>query len=253
MPDFSFLNVKFCLIFFRVLSILWFIPLLSSRLVSMMFKAGFSLIVSFGLFENVAFEVQNDASFSLVGAVLKEILLGLTIGFVVRIVFSSISAAGEILSIQTGLGFARYMDPTMVEQVSVIDNLKKLLGVIIFFAVDAHHILVRALYKTFEQIPIGLFTPSPPLFGFITEFTGKIFVLSLKIGAPLVVILFMVELMLGLLSRMVPQINIFIEGLPVKILIAMVILSLSLSFTVPYLGNLFLSMDKDIAKLIRMM
>ncbi|MDW8002878.1 MAG: flagellar biosynthetic protein FliR [Deltaproteobacteria bacterium] len=253
MPDLTFLNVKFCLIFFRVLSILWLIPLLSSRVVSMMFKAGFSLIVSFALFENVPFDSAKDGSFSLMGAIFKEILLGLSISFVVRVVFSSISAAGEVLALQTGLGFARYMDPTMTEQVSVIDSLKKLLGIIIFFAVDAHHILVRALFRTFEEIPLGAFAAGPKIFGFITEFSGKVFVLSLKIGAPLIVILFMVELLLGLLSRMVPQINIFIEGLPVKILITIVILSLSLSFTIPYLGSLFLGMDRDIMRLVRMM
>ncbi|MCX7856692.1 MAG: flagellar biosynthetic protein FliR [Deltaproteobacteria bacterium] len=251
--DISFINVKFVLIFFRVLSILWLVPLLSSRSVSMMFKAGFSLIVSLAVFEYVPFEAPEYRSISLLEVIFKEILLGLSISFIIRLIFSSVYAAGEVLALQTGLGFARFMDPTMMAQVSVIESFKNLLAVIIFLTIDAHHILIRGLVRTFDEIPLGIFKVNSNMFGLLAELTGRVFVLSLKIGAPVIVVLLIVELMLGLLARMVPQMNIFMEGLPLKILITFVVLSFSLSFTVPYIGKVFFGMERDLSRLIRMM
>lgn len=251
--DVGFINIKFVLIFFRVLSVLWLVPLLSSRTVSIIFKAGFSLIVSLAAFEHVHFDTKDYETVWILGAIFKEVLLGISISFIVRIVFSAIYAAGDVMAIQTGLSFARFMDPTMMAQISVIESFKNLLAVIIFFTIDAHHILIRGLFRTFEEIPLGIFVMKQPVLSFLIDISGRIFILALKIGAPVIVVLLLVELMLGLLARMVPQMNIFIEGLPLKILIAFVVLSFSLGFTVPYIGNIFFGIEKEMAKIIRLM
>jgi flagellar biosynthetic protein FliR len=167
--------------------------------------------------------------------------------------FSAIYAAGDVIALQTGLSFARFMDPSMMAQVSVIESFKNLLAIIVFFTVDAHHLLIRALSKSFDEIPLGVFFIKPPLFGFLVEIAGRIFALGLKIGAPVIFVLMLVEIILGLLARMVPQMNIFIEGLPLKILVSFVILSLSLSFAVPYIGSIFLGVERDVLRLMRLL
>ena len=83
--------------------------------------------------------------------------------------------------------------------------------------------------------------------------TGRVFSLGLQIGAPIIITLFLVELSLGILSRMVPQINVFVEGMPLKIMITIGMLSFSLSLLVPLIGGLFKSMDGEIPKIIRLM
>jgi flagellar biosynthetic protein FliR len=251
--EIGFLNTKFVLIFFRVLAILWLIPLLSSRTVSTVFKAGFALILSLAIFEHVPTAAKNYDSSPLLVAVFKEVFIGMSIGFVVRMAFSAVYAAGDVIALQTGLSFARFMDPSMMAQVSVIESFKNLLAIIVFFTVDAHHLLIRALSKSFDEIPLGVFFIKPPLFGFLVEIAGRIFALGLKIGAPVIFVLMLVEIILGLLARMVPQMNIFIEGLPLKILVSFVILSFSLSFAVPYIGSIFLGVERDVLRLMRLL
>ena len=245
---------KFMLVFFRIVSILWLIPLLSSRYVSIIFKAGLSLMIAFLLYTsvNVTVDVLKDPfSFFLLTA--KEVFLGLTISFIVRIIFVSVSVAGDIVSLQTGFSFARFMDPFTQTQVSVLEQVKNLLAIMIFFAVDAHYIVFHAISTSLKQLPIGAASFKEPLLNYIIAATAKVFSLGFKIGAPIITTLFLVELAFGMLARMIPQVNIFIEGVPIKILITMMMLTISLSFVAPVIAGLFRGMDSDFIKIIRLM
>jgi flagellar biosynthetic protein FliR len=245
---------KFMLVFFRIVSVLWLVPLLSSKYVSVVFKAGLSLLIAFLLYGsvNVAVDVLKDPfSFALVVA--RELFIGITISFVVKIIFSAVSVAGDIISLQTGFSFARFMDPFTMTQVSVLEQFENLLASMIFFAIDAHYIVFQAIAVSFKTLPIGAATFKEPLLQYIINATTKVFSLGFKIGAPIIVTLFLVELALGMLSRMIPQINIFIEGVPIKILITMILLMVSLSFIAPVIAGLFKGMDTDFMKIMRLM
>lgn len=130
---------KFMLVFFRVVSVLWLVPLFASRYVSVVFKASLSLLIAFLIYGsvNVAADVLKDP-FSFALLVARELFIGITISFIVKIIFSSVAIAGDIISLQTGFSFARFMDPFTMTQVSVIEQIKNLLAIMIFFAIDAH-------------------------------------------------------------------------------------------------------------------
>jgi flagellar biosynthetic protein FliR len=252
--DFSTDIQKFLLIFSRVVSVLWLLPLFSSRAVSVPFKAALSLLIAYLLFESMTI----DRSFSsdpylLLLFVMKEVFIGLAIGFSVRVLFTAVNVAGEIISIQSGFSFARFMDPLSMTQVTVIEQFKNLLAMMLFLAMDAHHILIKALVSSFKDVPIGTVAIHRPFFEHLVTMTGKVFATGFKIGAPVIVTLLLVELALGMLSRMIPQINIFIEGVPLKILITVVMLSFSLGVIVPGIVNMFRSMDGEILRLFRLM
>jgi len=123
----------------------------------------------------------------------------------------------------------------------------------IFFAIDAHHIVVRGIYASFKELPLGTATMTNGLLNYFVAASGRIFGLGLKFGAPLVVALFLIELSLGLLSRMIPSMNIFVEGLPVKIFVSLTVLSLSLSFMVPALADLFRGIESEFVRVLRLM
>lgn len=254
MPDIGTEAQRFMLIFFRVASVLWMIPLLSSRYVSVIFKAGLSLLISFLLYGvvDVAGNFLADP-FVFLLLIAKEVFIGMSIGFVVRIIFSSITVAGDVMSLQTGFTFARFVDPFTMAQVSVLEQVKYLLAVMIFFAVDAHYIVFKALSTSFRELPIGSVSLKEPLFYYIVSATARVFSVGFKIGSPVIITLFLAELALGMLSRMIPQVNIFIEGVPVKILIGISMLTLSLGFTVPGIADLFKGMDRDVLRIIRLM
>jgi flagellar biosynthesis protein FliR len=247
---------KFMLVFFRIVSVLWFIPLLSSRFVSAIFKASLSLLIAFLLFSSVNIAVSLDVlsdPFSFLLLTLREVFIGVTIGFIAKIIFSSISVAGDIMSLQAGFSFARFMDPFTMTQVSVLEQVKNLLAIMIFFAIDAHYIVFLALSASFTELPIGAAALREPLLHYVINATARVFSLGFKIGAPIIVTLFLVELGFGMLSRMIPQVNIFIEGVPIKILITTIMLIVSLAVTVPVIAGLFKGMDNDFIRVFRLM
>jgi flagellar biosynthesis protein FliR len=141
----------------------------------------------------------------------------------------------------------------LFRSVSVLESFQNILTVMVFFAIDAHHILIKGMILSFRELPIGTAVLNLPLLQHISAMTGRIFSVGLRIGAPLIVTLFIVDIALGLLSRMVPQVNVFIEGMPLKILITFVVLSFSLGATVTGIINIFKGMDMDVLKLMRLM
>jgi len=245
---------RFLLVFARVVSILWLVPLFSSRAVSVPFKAGLSLLIAYLLFESAG----GDRTFSsdpylMLLFVMKEVFIGLSIGFSVRILFMAVNVAGEIISMQSGFSFARFMDSLSMTQVTVIEQIKNLLATMLFLAADAHHILVRAMVSSFRDVPIGSVEVQQSFFQHLITISGRVFVTGFKIGAPIIVTLLFVEIALGMLSRMIPQINIFIEGVPLKILVTIMMFSVSLGVIVPVIANMFRGMDGEIVRLFRLM
>ena len=244
----------FLLIFSRVVSVLWLLPIFSSKAVSVPFKAGVSLLIAYLLFDSIGVDrsFSSDPYFLFL-FVIKEVFIGLSIGFFVRVLFTAVNVAGEIISIQSGFSFARFMDPLSMTQVTVIEQLKNLLAMMLFLAMDAHHILVRAIVASFRDVPIGSVAIQQSFFQYLITVSGRIFVTGFKIGAPIIVTLMFVEIALGMLSRMIPQINIFIEGVPLKILVTVIMFSFSLGVIVPVIVNMFRGMDGEILRLFRLM
>lgn len=242
------------LIFVRVASVFWLIPFFAVKYVSVYFKVAFSLVITFVLVEVVPSPtVPLDDPYMLLLAMGKEALLGATIGFAVRILFTAVQAAGEIVSLQMGLSFARTVDPFSQAQTGVLDQFQYLLALMIFFAIDGHHLIIKGLCDSYKQLPLGSPSISKGLMDYVIASTGSIFSLGLRIGAPVIVALFLVELSLGLLSRMMPQMNVFVESLPVKIFVGFSILSFSLSFIVPVLIDVFSGIQTEFARVLRLM
>jgi len=171
----------------------------------------------------------------------------------VRILFMMVYVAGDLTSLQSGFAFARFMDPFTMGQASPLDQFMNLLAIMVFFAVDGHHILIRGLTASFKELPIGTATIKAPLIQYLISSTGRIFAVGLKIGAPVIVTLFLCEIGFGMLSRMIPQVNVFVEGLPLKIFATIMVLSFSLGIIVPIIGRLFKDMDTGFLKIFRLM
>ncbi|HPP07445.1 MAG TPA: flagellar biosynthetic protein FliR, partial [Syntrophorhabdaceae bacterium] len=134
-----------------------------------------------------------------------------------------------------------------------LEQFKNILAIMVFFSMDCHHAIIKGMFLSFKEIPLGYMALNSNLFNYLITSTGKIFSVGLKISAPITVTLFIVELSLGLLSRLIPQINVFIEGLPVKILITMVVLSLSLGITVTAIAGIFGGIESEFTKIIRLL
>jgi flagellar biosynthesis protein FliR len=233
------------------MAMIWLLPLFQSRSVSTAYKAGLSLIIAFLLFPSVnAVDLKADGFLILI-AIAKEVFIGFSVGFFVRVLFSMVSAAGEVISMQSGLSFARMMDPAMMANVTVIEQFKSLLAIMIFLGMDGHHTILKALSISLKQIPPGSVAAKPILFEYLIGSVGNIFAASLRICAPVVVTLFLVDLTLGILVRLVPQVNVFVEGASIKIIITFIVLAMALNLIAPVIVGLFRGMETEIPRILR--
>jgi flagellar biosynthesis protein FliR len=254
LEDIGVTGQKFILVFFRTASVLWLLPIFSARSISVPFKMGVSILIAFLMVDFVSLgSVTFSDPFHMMLLVLKEIFIGVTIGYVVRLIFTMVQVAGEMVSLQAGFGFARFMDPYTNTQVSELTQILNILTLMVFFAIDAHHFVLKGLFASFKELPLAGAGMKGPLVGYLIDITGKVFSVGLKIGAPLIITLFLVELSLGILSRMIPQINVFVEGMPLKILITISVLSFSIAILVPAIAGLFRGIDGEFLRTIRHM
>jgi flagellar biosynthesis protein FliR len=182
-----------------------------------------------------------------------EIAIGLLIGLAMHTIFSGVQLAGQIAGFQMGISIANVMDPTTSLQIPILAQFANLFGVLIFLSTNMHHWFFRAMAESFALIPPLGYQFNGSLFEPIMGLTANIFVVAVKVAAPVMSALLLSSAALGLLARTVPQMNIFIVAMPLKILIGLFFLGLELPFLASYLGDIFSALGRDIILLIKIM
>ncbi len=242
----------FFLIFLRVSALIFTLPVLGSRNIPIIVKAWFSLSLSFVLFPILdAPSTFLTQPVPLVIGIFVEILLGAVIGLSVWMFFAGIQLAGQMIGFQMGLGIANVMDPISNSQSSVVAQLTNLFAMFIFLAADGHHEFLKALVKSFDLVPILDFQYSTPLIGHLIKLAGDMFIIAVKVGAPVMIILLLTSAALGLVARTVPQMNIFIVAFPVKIVIGFVFLALSFPLLSVLLRRIFDGFSEGIILMLK--
>jgi len=241
----------FWLILARVGGMVMTIPIIGSREVPVQVKIYFSLFLTLIIFPSI---IQTQAIpfpkgkewiiFSL--ATSKELLLGIILGYITKLLFIGIELAGQIIGFQMGFGIVNVIDPQSETQVNIIGNFKSTLAIIIFLTLNAHYGFLKGIVDSFSQVPLLSFSINPPLIQKITSLVGNIFIISLKIGAPVIVTLLVTQVVMGIISRLVPQMNIFMVSLPLKIGVGLIVISVSLPYFLYFLKGLFFNVYQDI-------
>jgi flagellar biosynthetic protein FliR len=242
---------KLILVFVRVLSMMWLLPLFHSRSVSTVYKAGLSLLIAFLLLPSTSTSDLQGNGYRILLAVGAEALVGFSLGFILKVIFGMVSAAGELVSMQSGLSFARTVDPAAGASVTVLEQFQSLLAMLVFLGIDGHHTVLKGIAVSLRDVPPGSIAVKPALFQYLAASVGSLFPASLKICAPVVVTLFIVDIGLGIVARLIPQVNVFIEGASMKMLITLGMLALSLNLIVPVIGGLFRGFESDILRVVR--
>lgn len=242
----------FLLIFARVTGIFTAAPVFSSRNVSVIAKAGLALAITYILFPLVysSKTVVPDNFLTYIFTVIGEYLIGLILGFASSMVFTSVQMAGQLLDVQIGFGIINVLDPQSGQQMPLVGNFKYILAMMVFLATNGHHILLSALFASFKMIPVTGVSFQTAASGIIVDMVGETFVIALKISLPVLVALFLTDVALGILARTMPQMNIFVVGIPGKIIVGLFILSLSIPFYILFLEVAFNGMFRDIYRLL---
>jgi flagellar biosynthetic protein FliR len=242
------------LVFIRVSAIVVMLPILGDRSTPARIKAGLSLLIALLVvpFVGRPSGVSEDL-FSLVLKMGGELFIGIILGFAGRFLFEGIQMAGQLVGFQMGFSIVNIIDPVTSKQVSIIAEFQYLLAGLLFLAIDGHHLLLQAVSESYAVVPVLGFHLTGALIQNIVDLTREMFVISMKISAPIVVALVFANIGLGIVARTVPQINIFIVGFPLQIAIGLVGIGLTMPIFMHVTTGLFSDLSGHIALLLKSM
>ena len=243
----------FIFILLRVSSIVVTMPIIGNRTVPARVKGGLSLMIVFLLFPFIKLHIPSPDILPLALRMAGEVMIGITIGFAGRLVFAGVQLAGQLAGFQMGFAIVNVFDPMTSAQVSIIAQFQYLLAMLVFLAVDGHHLFLHAITESYRIVPAFGFHFSGELTQSIMGFSKDMFVVAIKTGAPVIAMLLMISIGFGLIARTVPQINILIVGFPVKIAVGLICIGLALPVFVRMVGGIFLNFGEKLNMLFHLM
>ena len=233
----------YLLIFARVGSFMSVAPFWSGQTIPLRIRIFLCLIISMVLLPVVWEQnlIEIDSNFLIVFAYLaiRETLLGMLLGLVSSLLFYCVQVAGQVIDTQMGFGMVNVLDPQSGGQLPVIGNLFYLLAIILFLSVDGHHHLLYALNSSFAFLPLGTVDFPRIVWYEAGNLFGQIIAFALRVSLPVAGILFMTDMALGIIARTVPQMNVFVLGIPVKIIVGLLTLIIVLPLLAKLLQMLF--------------
>jgi len=244
----------FLLTLTRISGIFLISPFFGSMNIPIFFRVGIALAMTVVLFPVVDGLGAPAAPASIVmfgAAVLGELFIGWLIGFVAYISFAAITMAGKVMDMQVGFAIVNVVDPTSGQQIPLIGSFLYNLAVIILLVTNGHHMIIAALVESFRAVPLAGMEPNLSIALLLANFTGGIFVTGMKIAMPITFAILLTNVGLGILSRTMPQMNIFVVGIPMQLMIGIVVLSMIIPFYVLFLDVLFNEMYGNISLAVR--
>ncbi len=245
--------IFFSLIFIRISSIIMTAPLLGSPAIPPRIKLSLALVLTF-LFLPLAGggEYATPGDFiTLVAAAGRELFIGVSIGFMANLVFAGINLAGQLMGFQMGFAIVNVLDPLNQVQVSIISQFLGFMALVIFVSLNAHHIFIQAIADSFSIAKIGAASVGSLAVREMMKGAAELFLIGLKVGAPVFAILLFTNVGLGVVARTVPQMNVFIVGFPLTIGIGLIALGLVLPLFLEVLRGLFDGMGRNIYLLLK--
>lgn len=232
----------FLLLLTRVSGIFVISPFFGSQNVPVYFRVAASFTITLVLFPVVDGFMDITAPATVIGytmAVLSELFIGWLIGFVAYISFAAITMAGKVMDMQVGFAIVNVVDPTSGQQMPLIGSFLYNLAIIVFVVTNGHHMIIAALFESLQSVPMLGLEPNLSLPMIIAQFTTGIFLTGMKIAMPVTFAILLTNVGLGILARTMPQMNIFVVGLPMQISVGMIILTMVLPFYILFLDVLF--------------
>ena len=226
----------YALMLVRVAALFSVAPILGNASIPTQVKAAMAMVITLLLY--LAFKAGHPGVypvpgniFALAGAVGGEAFAGLIVGYTAFLLFSGIEMAGEIVDIQVGFGLVNVIDPAGGAQVSILGQFYYIVAMLFFLAIDGHHALLKAVGDSFSLLAPGSviwFKQAGHAGPLLAQFFVRLFGIALQVAAPSIAVLFLTNLSMGLLARTMPQMNVFIVGMPMNIVVGLLITLLSL-------------------------
>ncbi len=253
MEKFIIIWQNFLLVTLRAGCLLYFCPPWDSRLIPMQVRLFSILGLSLALTPVVTPYLPPFPATWSAGAflVVREFLVGLGCGLVFRFLFAGVQMAGNLVAIQMGFGMATLLDPQTQAQNTLLAEMLVLLATLIFLTMNGHHVLLRLLARSYQEVPLETSIALPgALFTYVPSLGCLMYNLAVQLLAPVLALLFLTQLALGLVARAVPQIQVMIVGFPLTIALGLFFLSLTLMVAGPALIDQFVALKIPLDRIL---
>lgn len=247
--------IFFMLVLSRVAGIFAALPVFGGRTIPLRIKAITVFMITLVCFPTLQValpQVPSDV-FTLALLLFGEVMIGLTLAFITQIVFAAVEFSGQILGMQMGLTISSVIDPSHGTQTQIMSVVQTLFATLMFLSLNIHHLFIRAIMDSFRVIPLGGWRLSGELVNFIVMRTADIFIIGIRLAAPVMVALLLATVALGIMARAFPQMNIFMISMPLNVGLGLIILGMTLSIFFHVLEVSFGNLNGQIDALFRLM
>ncbi|MBX9658785.1 MAG: flagellar biosynthetic protein FliR [Nitrospiraceae bacterium] len=241
----------FLVLISRIGGLLAALPVFSGRTIPVKVKLGLVLTLSLMLAPSIPMPTVSLDPVLLVGGMLSEMAIGVTIGLAVRLMFGALEVAGELLGIQMGFGAVHLFDPTTSQQTPMVAQFFTMLASLIFLSLNAHLFAMATIIHSYEAIPAFGAHLSSHLGEEILLLSQRMFTIGLKLSAPVLITILLINVLMALLGRAVPQVQVFVLSFPITIAGGLLVLSLGMPFSVALIGSEFEQLQLTIEALLR--
>lgn len=228
--------IVFGLIMLRMTAFVFSAAILNSPTIPMICKVLFGVVLAMLMYKPVATNIilarVADMQGQLIQLAVMELLIGVSLGFLTRLFFFAVSMAGELISVAMGLGQGQLYNPMMGNMGNAIEQFFTILSTLLYFAINGHHYLLEGLFQSFQAVELARLSLNAEAFGATTLLAQQFFVIGIKMAAPVLVSMAVIQVGIGLLSRAVPQINVLSTSASITIALGFVILFISLPLMV---------------------
>ena len=220
--------------FSRILGFFSTAPLLSQNSFPVTTRIGLAIAMTILVMPGIPLKVTIDPlSMDGLLILINQFLIGISIGFVMRVIFSAIEMAGELIAVSMGLGFATFYNPQTQAQTIVISQFLSLLALAVFLSTNLHLVMLESFFDSFKTVPINQISLAPIAFRDLAYWGSNIFSIGLQLSLPIVTTLLIANIALGSLTKAAPQLNLFGIGFPITIGVGFLMLSIN----IPYWSN----------------
>jgi len=235
----------------RIAALTASIPVLSGAQTPARIKIVLAFILSLLVFPLVEPEISTVPfdTLHLFFLILSESVVGLAIGFSATLIFAAVQFGGTVVGYQMGFAAANVFDPQTQNQTALVSQFQNVLAILVFLALNIHFFMIEAIVHSFRLLPPGNLNLSGGAIPYLMTLAGRMFSLGVQFSAPVLVVLLLSGLVLGLMSRVFPQLNVFLLSFPINIGLAFLMLSLTLNLTVALMTREFATLQEHILML----
>jgi flagellar biosynthetic protein FliR len=247
--------IAFALVLFRVLAFVVSWPVFGASNVPVPVKVLLSLVLSMIVFPTISFQnvdlIKIDEQ--IIFLAIRELFLGLAMGFLMRMFFFAISIAGEVISISIGLSSAQIFNPAMGSQSNVVEQLEMMMATLFFLAMNGHHIFIQGMVESFQLAPVAAVAVKSQAFASIVIFVQDVFLAGLRICAPILVAIFLTNIAMGIVGRAVPQINVLVTSMPITLMLGLAVMIVTTPLFVGEMNGLLNLMAERFFQFVKVM